>query len=72
MDGEDKVKFLANELVKAVQQSGKSIMHPTISSGFGSIDINAHRLDKSDPVLIIENVSNKWSISTKPTFKVEV
>lgn len=63
---EEKAKFLLNELLKAVQKSGKCLAN---TSEFGSASIWMHRMNTEDAVIVIEQVG-KWSISTKPDFKM--
>jgi len=69
LDEEEKIKFLANELIKSVQASGRVISHPDVSKGFASFMIYIHNFDKESAEVDIDGGTNVWRISTKPTFK---
>jgi len=69
LDEDEKIKFLANELLKAVQASGRIIAHPEISKGFGSVDVAVHNFGTKDADLRVQCVTNRWEVKTKPTFK---
>ena len=69
LDADEKVGYLANELIKTLKASGRTIAHPEISEGFGSIDIIVHSLGENDEKVYIKNVTNGWSVTAKPTFK---
>ncbi|EGD47086.1 hypothetical protein Cpap_1478 [Ruminiclostridium papyrosolvens DSM 2782] len=73
MDEDEKIKYLANELVKSIQASGRIVSLQNVGEGFGRIDINLFNIGTKKEELCVENILNKWSISTKPTFgKLEV
>lgn len=69
LDSDERIIFLANELIKEIQDSGKSVSNPLISNGFGSVDIYLHNFDKGSPSLVVENIINGWRITGIPTIK---
>lgn len=69
LDADEKIGYLANELIKALIESGRSIAHPEVSKDFGSVDISVHNLGAENEVLIVYDLLNKWETKTKPTFK---
>lgn len=70
LGAEEKVRFLANELIKSIQDCGYSIQQSTIDKKFGTVDINIYKYGTPDEVLRIENMANKWSIEGKINFKM--
>ena len=69
LDADEKIGYLANEIIKAIKTSGRSIECPKISEGLGSVDIVVHNLGAENENLRVQNLINKWEIKTKPTFK---
>lgn len=67
MTHDEKIGYLANELIKELKASGRSIEDSHISEGFGSLAIYVHRLNTEDASMNIEN-TGKWRIEVKPTF----
>lgn len=69
LDADERIGFLANELIKAIKESGRTIAHPEIAKDFGSLDINVHWLGKDKAAMYVENIQNHWKVEAKPTFK---
>jgi hypothetical protein len=69
LDADERISFLANELIKAIKESGRTIAHPEIANDYGSLDINAHWIGTEKAVVYVENIQNKWKVTAKPTFK---
>lgn len=69
LDADEKIGYLANELIKQLKASGRSIAHPCINKGFGSVDISVYNLGTKYESLAVFDLINKWEIKTKPTFK---
>lgn len=65
---DEKIEYLANELVKTVKNSGREIEQPSISKGFGSIDITMHRIGTDKQSMSVQSINNGWEIKIKPTF----
>lgn len=70
LDAKEKVIFLANELVKAVQEDGKQFMLPRLSKGFGEFTVYIHCNGTDDPLLRIESILRHWRIDGKLDFKI--
>jgi hypothetical protein len=68
LDGEDKVKFLLNELLKAIQSTGKQLVRE--SDGFGSLSIWMHNFGTDKAFVTVDNVADGFKIETKPNFNV--
>lgn len=69
MTRDEKIGYLANELIKELKASGRSIANPEISKGFGSFDVLVHYLGTEREEVLIKNIINGWEIEAKPTFK---
>ena len=69
VDTDERIGYLANELIKQVKASGRTIAKPDIDKGYGSLDINIHWLGTSNAVMYVGDIANKWEVKTKPTFK---
>lgn len=68
LDKDEKIAYLANELVKELSASGRSMACPDVAEGFGSLTIFAHRIGGENPDITIEN--RFWdSMKITPTFK---
>ncbi len=63
---DERIGFLANELIKELKKSGRSIAHRHINEGFGSLSIIVHRLGSKNTDMRIE--SNGWEVYIQPTF----
>lgn len=70
LKGEERVKFLMNELVKAIQECGHSLHTPIVSEDYASMYIAVHHYGSENAVIYAENGLNGWQIRTKPTFKL--
>ena len=68
MDADEKIGYLANELIKAMQGAGKQVALPDINEGFGSIDINVHRIGKENSTGYVSYQSGRHSIKFTPDF----
>lgn len=66
---DERIGFLANELIKELKASGRSISKSKISKGFGGFDISVYNLGTENESLKIFDLINNWEIETKPTFK---
>lgn len=71
LDGEERIKFLVEELVKALFKNGHNLMHRNISEGFGSCTIFLHNMDTDHPTLDIEDAINGWAVKTTPNFGLQ-
>ena len=69
MDTDERIGYLANELINQIKASGRTIAKPDIDNGYGSLDISVHRLGTSNAVMYVGDIANKWEVRTKPTFK---
>jgi len=70
LGAEGKAKFLANELIKSIQDCGYSIQNADINKQFGTLNISVHGYGNDDAELKIYNSPMGWSIKTKPNFKM--
>ena len=68
VDTDERIGYLANELIKQVKASGRTIAKPDIDKGYGSLDINIHWLGTDRAVMYVGDSINHWEIKTKPTF----
>jgi hypothetical protein len=70
LDGPDRIVFLANKLIKEINAQGRSIMNPSISTGFGNLNIYIHWYGTDNPILqickISENGGDKFEFQGKP------
>lgn len=71
LNTEEKVKYLANELIKSIEQSGKSILLPSIHEGYGSLDIDIFNNGTDKAELSVMSILNGWEITTKPNFTLK-
>lgn len=69
LDADEKIGYLANELIKELKASGRSIQCNENDKEFGSLLIWVHRLGKENATMDLQNCPNGWSFKTKPTFK---
>ena len=71
LNEEEKAKYLLCELIKAVQNSGKSFHKPKISKDFGSATLYFHNMDNSNASVTLECGcgNDDWKIEIKPNFK---
>lgn len=65
----DRIIGLANELCTAIQDSGKSFAHPSVSEGWGSISVYINDFGSENSVIGINDLLNGWSFCGKPTFE---
>lgn len=63
------IGYLANELIKELKASGRSIELSDIDEGYGSFDITVQNLGSKNEYVSIGNIINDWEIKVKPTFK---
>lgn len=68
--GKEKVGFLANELIKAIQDCGYSLEIPKVEKNYASFGVTVFRYGQYDAELAIYCISNGWDIRAKPTFKL--
>ena len=68
LGGEKKIEFLANELIKAMQESGKQVALPKIADGFGSITVGVHRVGTKDASGYVSYQSSSRSVDFTPNF----
>ena len=67
LDVDERIGYLANELIEELKASGRSIQCNNSDKDFGHLDIWVHHLTNED--LYLELSSSNWSFKTKPTFK---
>ena len=67
LDADERIAYLANELIKELKSSGRSIQCYDSNKDFGNLDIWVHHLTNKDSYLELTN--SDWSFKTKPTFK---
>ena len=63
-----KIEYLANELIRAMQDSGRQVAMPEISTGYGSVDINVYNMNTEKESGRIYYQGCKKSIDFKPSF----
>lgn len=68
MTHDEKIGYLANELIKELKASGRSMQCNEYDKGFGHMDFWVHDLGKERAYIEMQN-SSKWSLKVKPTFK---
>jgi len=69
LDADEKIGYLANELIKELKASGRSIQCNEGNKGFGVLMIWVFNLGKENGKIEIQCNSNSWKVKTKPTFK---
>jgi len=69
LDADERIAYLANELIKELKASGRSIALPGIDEGFGSFDITIYNLGTEDESMSVKSIINNWQVEVKPTFK---
>lgn len=65
---DERIGYLANELIKELKASGRSVALPHISKGYGSVDICIQNLGTENEYISVESIINDWEIKAKPTF----
>lgn len=68
LDVDERIGYLANELIKELKASGRDISLPDIDDGYGNFGIYVHNLGNDNEKIIISNLINDWEIKIKPTF----
>lgn len=69
LNADEKIGYLANELIKELKASGRSIQCKNTDKSFGSLMIWVHHLDDDEnSKIVMQNKSNGWEIDFKPTF----
>ncbi len=69
LDADEKIGYLANELIKELKVSGRSIQCNENDKGFGNLDIWVYDLGKENAIMDLQRSPNGWSFKTKPTFE---
>lgn len=64
LNADEKIAYLANELIKTLRDSGRSIER---DPDFGNLTIWVHNLTNEKSSVELE--SNNWRFKTKPTFE---
>ena len=67
LDVDERIGYLANELIKELKASGRSIQCNEYDADFGNLDIWVHNLTNKNATLTIGSIG-KNVITTKPTF----
>ena len=68
VDSEKKIAFLANALIKAMQDAGNQVALPDINNGYGSVDICLHRIGAPDAVGYVQTQYGKTQVKFVPDF----
>ena len=69
LNANEKIGYLANQLIMELKASGRSIALPGIGKGFGSFDISIYNLGTEDESMSVKSLINNWQVEVKPTFK---
>lgn len=69
LNSKDKIVYLLNELLKALQETGE--LHVRKSDGFGSANIWIHNANKESEIIVLEDAIRGWKYETKPTFLIK-
>jgi hypothetical protein len=67
-----KIISLANELVSAIQESGRSIAYPEVHKGYGALDVRVKNIGTENAGLQVESICNSWIIEGKPDIQILV
>lgn len=68
LDAEQKIGFLANALISAMQEAGNQVALPDIAEGFGSLTIAVHRMGTEKATGHIDYQSASRHIDFAPDF----
>ena len=65
---QNRIEYLANELIEELKKDGKSIASPDTGENFGHFGIWVFDLGTQDERILVDKIG-KWRVKVKPTFK---